>query len=150
MASLLTFRSLLRSPALALGVAATLAVGVAALSVTFGIVNAALFREPPFERADRLAALYIVRNPIGEPPQQRQRWSFPRYELLRDTQRSFESVASYSNPSFTLSGSGEAELVYGEEAGPVETSGTIVPGDSPVMIVLRPERITRRSAEGSR
>ena len=114
MASLLTFRSLLRSPALGLGVAATLAVGVAALSVTFGIVNAALFREPPFEHADRLAALYIVRNPIGEPPQQRQRWSFARYELLRDTQRSFESVASYSNPSFTLSGSGEAELVYGE------------------------------------
>ncbi|MGH7693467.1 MAG: ABC transporter permease [Gemmatimonadaceae bacterium] len=114
MASPLTLRSLLRSPALALGVGATLAVGVAALTVTFGIVNAALFREPPFEHADRLAALYIVRNPVGEPPQQRQRWSFARYELLRESQRSFERVASYSNPSLTLSGSGEAELVYGE------------------------------------
>ncbi|HEV8365689.1 MAG TPA: ABC transporter permease [Gemmatimonadaceae bacterium] len=114
MASFLTFRSLLRSPALALGVGAMLAVGVGALTVTFGIVNAALFREPPFEDARRLAALYIVRNPIGEPPQQRQRWSYSRYELLREGQRSFELVANYSNPSLTLSGTGEAELVRGE------------------------------------
>jgi putative ABC transport system permease protein len=118
MASLLTLRSLLRSPALALGVGATLAVGVGALAVTFGIVNAAVMREPPFEDASRVTALYIVRNPIGEPPQQRQRWSYPRYELLRTSQRSFETVASYSNPTLTLSGTGEAELVRGELVSP--------------------------------
>ena len=118
MASLLTLRSLLRSPALALGVGATLAVGVGALAVTFGIVNAAVMREPPFEDASRVTALYIVRNPIGEPPQQRQRWSYPRYELLRKSQRSFETVASYSNPTLTLSGVGEAELVRGELVSP--------------------------------
>lgn len=113
MISGMSFRSLLRSPALALGVGATLAVGVAALTVTFGIANAALFREPPFDDATRLAALYIVRNPIGE-AQRRERWSYARYEMLRETQRSFERVANYSNPSLTLSGSGEAELVRGE------------------------------------
>lgn len=112
--SSLTFRSLLRSPALACGIALTLAVGVAALTATFGIVNAALFREPPFKDADRIAALYIVRNPIGEAPNQRQRWSYGRYTMLRENQRSFEAVANYSNPSFTLSGTGEAELVRGE------------------------------------
>ncbi len=114
MASLLTFPSLLRSPSLALGVGATLAVGVGALTVTFGIVNAALFREPPFEDANRVAALYIVRNEVGEPPNRRERWSYSRYELLRESQRSFEVVANYSNPSLTLSGSGDAELVRGE------------------------------------
>lgn len=114
MGSLLTKRSLLRSPALVLGVGLTLSVGVAALLITFGIVNAALLREPPFERADRVAALYIVRNSIGEAHERRERWSFARYELLRKSQRSFEAVANYSNPSLTLSGNGEAELVRGE------------------------------------
>ncbi|HEY7566880.1 MAG TPA: ABC transporter permease [Gemmatimonadaceae bacterium] len=118
MVLLMPFRPLFRSPGLLLGVVATLAVGVGALTVTFGIVNAAVMREPPFEDASRVTALYIVRNPIGEPPQQRQRWSYPRYELLRESQRSFETVASYSNPTLTLSGTGEAELVRGELVSP--------------------------------
>jgi predicted permease len=118
MVSPLTFRSLLRSPAFLFGIAATLAVGVGALTVTFGIVSAAVLRQPPFEGADRLATLYIVRNEIGEPPQRRERWSYPRYELLRESQRSFEAVSSYSNPTLTLSGSGEAELVRGELVSP--------------------------------
>lgn len=118
MVSPVTLRSLLRSPAFLFGIAATLAVGVGALTVTFGLVNAAMFRQPPFEGADRLATLYIVRNEIGEPPQRRERWSYPRYELLRQSQRSFETVSSYSNPTLTLSGSGEAELLRGELVSP--------------------------------
>jgi putative ABC transport system permease protein len=106
-------RSLSRSPALAIGVVVTLAVGVAALTATFAIVNAALFRRPPFDDADRLAMLYIVRNPTGE-PQRRERWSFARIQALRESQKSFELVANYSNPSLTLSGDADAELVLAE------------------------------------
>lgn len=102
MLAFMPLRSLLRSPALSLGVVATLALGVGALTVTFGIVNAALFREPPFHDATRLATLYLVRNPVGE-PQPRERWSFPRIQMLRESQRSFEHIANYSNPSLTLS-----------------------------------------------
>ena len=99
---------------LAVAVAATLALGVALLTATFAIVHAALFRQPPFVEADRLAMLGILRNPMGEPPRQ-ERWSFARFERLRQAQNSFEDVASYSPASVTLSTTGaEADLVYAE------------------------------------
>jgi putative ABC transport system permease protein len=113
----LLHRSLLRSPALSIGVIATLALGVGALTVTFAVVDAALFRQPPFQDAGRITMLYLVRNPIGEPAR-KERWSFPRFQLLRESQRSFERVASYSNPTLTLSGEDDAELVHGEMVSP--------------------------------
>jgi putative ABC transport system permease protein len=96
---------------LAFAVAATLALGVALLTTTFAIVDAALLRQPPFPDADRLALLYLERNPAGEAPRQ-ERWSFPRFERLRQTQKSFEDVASYSPASVTLSAGADAELVF--------------------------------------
>ena len=108
-------RSLARSPALAVTIVLTIAFGVAALTVTFGVVNAALFRPPPLPDAGRLAMLYIERNPVGEPPR-RERWSFARYEMLAESQRAFERIASYSPSALTLSGGmdANAELVQGE------------------------------------
>jgi hypothetical protein len=96
-------------------VALTIASGVAALTITFGVVNAALFRQPPFPDADRMAMLFLQRNPSGEPPR-RERWSFARFELLRDAQQSFEYVASYSPGALTVSGGGgaDAELTQAE------------------------------------
>ncbi|HTL05346.1 MAG TPA: ADOP family duplicated permease [Gemmatimonadales bacterium] len=95
-----------------LAVGLTLALGVAALTVAFGIVNAALFRQPPFEAADRITLLYLVRQVRGTDYQTR--WSFPRIQLLRQSQRSFESLASYSPATLTLSAEGEAETARGE------------------------------------
>src|SRR4051812_21554538 len=108
-----TFRSLLRTPTLSLGVIATLAVGIAALATTFGILNAALFRQPPFDDARRIAMLYIERNPEGEAPR-RERWSFARIQLLRQQQRSFEHVAYYNPITLNISGGDDPELVRGE------------------------------------
>jgi hypothetical protein len=79
-----TFRSLARAPALSIGVVVTLALGVAALSTAFGVVNAALWRQPPFPDADRIAMLYLRRNPEGE-PSRLERWSFARFQLLRES-----------------------------------------------------------------
>ena len=56
------FRSLARAPALAIGVVVTLALGVAALTTAFGVVNAGLWRQPPFRDAH-----------IGTPSQERLR-----------------------------------------------------------------------------
>ncbi|MGH7555804.1 MAG: ABC transporter permease, partial [Longimicrobiales bacterium] len=106
-------RSLGRARALSGAVVLTLALGVAAMTITFGVVNAALLRQPPFHDAGRLLMLNLHRNPEGEPPWQ-ERWSFARFELLRASQRSFEQVASYSPASLTLSGTADAELVQGE------------------------------------
>lgn len=108
-----TLRSLGRARALSLSVVLTLALGVATLTTSFGVANAALFREPPFDDAGRLAMLYLQRRPVGEQPRQ-ERWSFARFELLRGSQQSFEIVASYSPASLTLSGEGDPELVGGE------------------------------------
>lgn len=108
-----TFRSLARARALSFGVVLTLALGVAALTTTFGVVNAALFRQPPFHDAGRIALLFLQRNPEGE-PSRRERWSFARFHLLRQLQRSFEDVASYSPSALTLSGDQNAEQVQGE------------------------------------
>jgi putative ABC transport system permease protein len=108
-----TLRSLARARALSITVAVTLALGVAALTTTFGVVNAALFRQPPFDDAGRLAMLYLQRNPEGEPPRL-ERWSFARFQLLRESQRSFEHVASYSPATLTVSGDTDAELLRAE------------------------------------
>ena len=114
-----TLRSLARAPRLSAAVVITLALGVAALTTTFGIVNAALFRQPPFPEARRLVMLYLERNPRNEPPR-RERWSFARFQLLAVRQRSFEGVASYAPAALTLSGrgDGDAELLQSERVSP--------------------------------
>lgn len=106
-------RSLARARGIAVAVVITLALGVGALTTAFGIVNAALLRQPPFEDARRLAMLYLVRNPAGEPAR-RERWSFPRIQLLREQQRSFEQIALYTPSTLTLVGEDDAETVRGE------------------------------------
>jgi putative ABC transport system permease protein len=108
-------RSLVHARALTITVALTLALGVGALIITFGVVNAALWREPPFPEARRLTMLYLQRNPEGESPR-RERWSFARYSMLAKQQDMFEHVASYAPGSLTLSsaGSGDAELIPAE------------------------------------
>jgi putative ABC transport system permease protein len=110
-----TLRSLSRTPALALAIVLTLALGTGVLTTTFGVVNAALWRQPPFPDADRLAMLFLERNPQGESPR-RERWSFARYALLAQSQDIFEDIASYSPGALTLStpGEGTAELIAGE------------------------------------
>lgn len=108
-----TLRSLAKSKLLALGVVTTLAVGVAALTVSFAIVYAALFRQPPFPEANRVVVVYLTRNPTGE-PSRRDRWSYRRFELLRDGQKSFEAIGNVTNPAFTLSEGDQAELIRGE------------------------------------
>ena len=108
-------RSLVNTRALSITVALTLALGVGALIITFGVVNAALWRQPPFPDAERLTMLFLQRNPEGESPR-RERWSFVRYSMLAEQQDVFDHVASYAPGSLTLSsaGSGDAELIPAE------------------------------------
>ena len=105
----------LRGSLHSLAVGLTLALGVAALTSAFGIVNAALLRQPPFPAADRITLLYLLRDDHGTP--RRERWSFTRIQLLRQSQRSFEQVASYSPATLTLTGESGGETVRGEMVG---------------------------------
>jgi hypothetical protein len=136
---------------------------VGALSTTFSVVRAGLWREPPFPDANRIAIVFLERNPVNEPPR-RERWSFARSEQLRATQQSFDAVATFSAASLTISGGdatdgagGAAELIYGERVsaqylpmlGVTATSGRIfteadddAARPSPIAIVN--ERLWRR------
>jgi len=104
-------RSLLRTRAIATGAVLSIALGVAATTVVFGIVDAALFRAPPFHDAGRLAVLFITRADPGASPA-RERWSWPRSRLVREA-KSFDHVASFSSTVLALTGD-EPEPVNGE------------------------------------
>jgi predicted permease len=95
---------------------ATVALATASSSIVAALVDAALFRPPPFHDANCIAVLYVTRHsPTGGLT--RQRWSFQRFQLLRDAARPtlFTELASFTRVSaLTLSDGGEAEPVEGE------------------------------------
>ena len=88
-------RSLMRSRVLSAAAVLSIALGIAATTSVFSIVDAALFRPPPLPGADRLAMLFSTRQQpnalLG-----RERWSWPRSRLLRERATSFSHVASFS------------------------------------------------------
>ncbi|MHB1328096.1 MAG: ABC transporter permease, partial [Gemmatimonadales bacterium] len=101
-------RSLRRTPSFTVVAVGTLSVGIAAAATVFSLVDAALFRPPPFAEADRLMVLNIAQRPASG-GEWRLRWSWPRLRLLIDEAQSFESIASSSNVVVTLTGRDEPE-----------------------------------------
>lgn len=83
----------------------------------FSLVDAAMLRKPPFAEADRLVVLNITqRIPIeGE---SRQRWSWPRFQLLKRYVQSFEGIATSSNNVVTVTGSSHPEPIAIEVVSP--------------------------------
>ena len=105
----------LRTP-LGIVVVTTIAIATAACTVVCALLDAALFRPPPFRDADRLAVLYITHESPSRGVQ-RQRWSYRRFLLLRDAVRPllFSDLASFTRAStLTLTGDGEPEPVEAE------------------------------------
>src|SRR6266536_5503053 len=88
-------RSLVRARVLSVAAILSIALGIAATTSVFSVVDAALFRPPPFPGADRLAMLFITRQRPNA-PLERERWSWPRSRLLRERATSFSHVASFS------------------------------------------------------
>ena len=111
-----SFLRALRSP-LSITVVATLALAIGANTAVFGIVDAVLLRPPPFRDVERLSILYITRSAEGG-RLQRERWSYPRYQLLRRLAAPyFDDVASFSRSTLTIT-DGEPEPVEGEVVAP--------------------------------
>ncbi|PYP65374.1 MAG: hypothetical protein DMD26_11195 [Gemmatimonadetes bacterium] len=109
----------LRTP-LGAAVVTTVALATAACTAVCAIVDAALFRPPPFGEADRLAVVYMSRqSPTGGV--ERQRWSFRRFQLLRRAVQPwlFSELASVTRASaLTLTGDGEPEPIEAEVVSP--------------------------------
>jgi putative ABC transport system permease protein len=105
-------RSLARTPVVTIAALLSIALGIAATTSVFGVVDAALFRPPPFEQPGQLAALYVTRQEANAPVG-RERWSYARYRLLRDLNTSFEEVATFTLSVLAIT-SDEAEPVNAE------------------------------------
>ncbi|HEV8446831.1 MAG TPA: ADOP family duplicated permease [Gemmatimonadaceae bacterium] len=105
-------RSLRRTPVVTAAAVVSIGLGAAAATTVFSVVDAALFRPPPFERASDLAVLFMTRARSGEWARN-ERWSWPRFRALAAAQRSFERVASFSGATVAFT-SGNAEPVEGE------------------------------------
>jgi putative ABC transport system permease protein len=128
-------RSLRRTPAVSVAAVLSIALGVAAMAAVYSIVDAALFRPPPFDHPEALVAPYLTRQEPGH-PLERQRWSWRGAVLLREMATSFENVAT-----FTLS----VLAITGDDAEPLNVE--IVSHEYFPTLHVRP--IVGRTFEGS-
>ncbi len=107
------FRGLLHSRAFSLAVAGTLAAGVVALTLAFGVVDAAVWRQPPFDGAGKIAILY-TRRVAPDRTLRSERWSYARIQMLRKSTRTFALVANFSQSTVNIAGGGDPESVGAE------------------------------------
>ena len=93
---------LLRTP-LGVAVVSTVALATAACTIVASLVDAGLFRQPPFHEADRLAVVYVTRESPTEGVT-RLRWSFRRFQLLRAATRPtlFSELGSFTRVSVQM------------------------------------------------
>jgi predicted permease len=96
-------RSLRRTPVVSAAAVLSIALGIAATTTIYSIVDAALFRPPPFDRAEQLAAVYLTRQAPNRPIE-RQRWSWPASVRLRQIATSFENVATFTLSVLAITG----------------------------------------------
>ena len=109
----------LRTP-LGVAVVTTVALATAACTAVSAIVDAALFRQPPFRGADRLAIPYITRQSRSG-GLERYRWSYRRYQLLRSAALSwlFSDLATFTRLSaISLTDDRDPEPLEGEVVSP--------------------------------
>jgi putative ABC transport system permease protein len=95
------WRSLRRTPVVTLVAVLSIALGIAATTSVFSVIDAALFRPPPLKDAERLAILLNTEDRPGAPTSFA-RWSWPNSRIVRERARSFERVASFSQSVLAL------------------------------------------------
>jgi predicted permease len=101
------FRTLNRNRVFTVAVAATLALGIGALSAVFSAVYGVLVRPLPYHDPDRLVTLWIDLRASGRAEPE---WlSFPDYADWREQSRSLSSAAAYTGWAATVPGDGNTE-----------------------------------------
>ncbi|HEX6716483.1 MAG TPA: ABC transporter permease, partial [Pyrinomonadaceae bacterium] len=99
-------RVLLKQPAFTLVAVLTLAIGIGANTAIFSLVNSILLRPLPFREPDRVVRLIQASPKLGLSTWGVSQADFAAY---REQNRSFESVALYTNSATNLTGQGEPE-----------------------------------------
>jgi predicted permease len=103
-------RQLRRSPGFTLVAVLTLALGIGANTIIFGIVNGLLLRPLPVPQPDRLVALFATNRRSGES----RTLSFPEYLDYRDRSRVFAGLAAQQGLPVSVGTGERAEVVWGE------------------------------------
>jgi putative ABC transport system permease protein len=120
-------RTLRRSPGFTAVAVMTLALGTGASTGLFTIVNAVVLRPLPFAEPDRLVRFWESNPEKGWPTFSA---SHPNFLDWRSQNRSFEHIAAIASASFTLTSSGDPEIV---RARAVTNDFLPVLGASPVL-----------------
>ena len=99
-------RILLKQPGFTLVAVVTLALGIGANTAIFSLVNSILLRPLPFREPDRIVRMVQASPKLGLPS-----WGVSQagFNAYREQNRSFETIAIYSNTATNLTGDGEPE-----------------------------------------
>lgn len=103
-------RQMRRSPGFAVTAVITLALGIAANVIVFGVVDALILRPLDVERVDRVRQ--VQPTGIAYPV-----FSYPEIRELRDTNTVFSSVAAEVSQDFGMEADGLTRPVWGLEVG---------------------------------
>ncbi|MBO0857956.1 MAG: ABC transporter permease [Chloracidobacterium sp.] len=106
-------KMLFKNPGFTLIAVVTLALGIGVNTAIFSVVNALLLRPLPYLRPEQLVKVFQTRpDPAkGILPSI---WSYPRFEILRDQNRSFAAVAGFNLSPFNLTGTDAPERLQVE------------------------------------
>ena len=101
-------RQLVSNPSFTIVIVLTLALSIGANSAIFSVIHGVLLKSLPYPEPEKLVRVFLT-SP-----------DFPRFPLnpfdfkdFRSRNRSFESFAAFTRGDVQLSGSGEAERLYG-------------------------------------
>src|SRR5215467_11233158 len=101
-------RLMLKSWGFSLIAIITLALGIGPNAAIFSVVNAVLLRPLPYVQPERLVAVYCSAADIphfGSSP--------PDFRLLREQNRTFDSLSAFYTSSFNLAGDTQPERLLG-------------------------------------
>jgi len=101
-------RALLKNPSFALIAIVTLALGIGANTAIFSIVNAVLLRPLKYPDPEQLVLVTDTQPPSDETPA-----DYAEYLDWREQAQIFQHLAAYFNTTFTLTGLGDPQQLWG-------------------------------------
>jgi putative ABC transport system permease protein len=106
-------QTLLKNPGFTLIAVLTLSLGIGANTAIFSVVNALLLRPLPYRESEQLVKVFRT-PPDPAKGMLPSIWSYPRFEMLRDQNRSFAEVVGFNQSPYNLTGTDAPEQLQME------------------------------------